>query len=78
MRDAEGEEELYEFAVNECLHRLRWGRILAITEARLGKVAMEVVRMVMVYGRLKAGEVISVMGGEGDGPSECDADIMVI
>ncbi len=27
---------MYEFDVAECLMRLRWGRILAITQERLG------------------------------------------
>lgn len=30
------EEELYEFDVQACLMRLRWGRILALTQERLG------------------------------------------
>lgn len=33
---ASAEEELYEFDVQECLMRLRWGRILALTRSRLG------------------------------------------
>jgi DNA-directed RNA polymerase III subunit RPC3 len=35
---ATGEEELYEFDVQECLMRLRWGRILSLTQERLGPV----------------------------------------
>lgn len=31
-----GDEELYEFDVQECLMRLRWGKILSVTEERLG------------------------------------------
>lgn len=33
-----GEEEMYEFDVSECLLRLRWGRMLAITQERFGQV----------------------------------------
>lgn len=33
-----GEEELYEFDVQECLMRLRWGQILSLTQERLGLV----------------------------------------
>lgn len=68
--DPEGLEEMYEFAVPDCLHRLRWGRMLAMTQERLGGVAMEVVRMVMVYGKLTPGDVMRVMSAEGDGQSE--------
>ncbi|RSH81385.1 RNA polymerase III subunit C82 [Saitozyma podzolica] len=65
--DPEGLEEMYEFAVLDCLHRLRWGRMLAMTQERLGSVAMEVVRMVMVYGKLTPGDVMRVTSAEGDG-----------
>jgi DNA-directed RNA polymerase III subunit RPC3 len=33
-----GEEELYEFDVQECLMRLRWSKILSLTEEKLGPV----------------------------------------
>lgn len=33
-----GGEEMYEFDVQECLMRLRWGRILSLTQERLGPV----------------------------------------
>ena len=56
--------------VSECLYRLRWGRILAMTRQRFGEVVGEVVRMLLVYGRLKAGEVVSVMEADGDGRGE--------
>jgi DNA-directed RNA polymerase III subunit RPC3 len=61
---------MYEFAVLDCLHRLRWGRMLAMTQERLGSVAMEVVRMVMVHGKLTPGDVMRVTSAEGDGQSE--------
>lgn len=31
------EEEMYEFDIIECLMRLRWGRILALTEKEFGE-----------------------------------------
>ena len=41
-------EEYYEFNVVECLMRLRWGRILALTEKRLGPaVSFDASRRVM-------------------------------
>jgi hypothetical protein len=46
--------------------------MLAMTQERLGSVAMEVVRMVMVYGKLTPGDVMAVMSAEGDGQSESD------
>lgn len=63
-------EEHYEFDVRECLLRLRWGRILAFTERKMGQKAMELVRVFMVYGRLKVGDMNRVMGVEGDARGE--------
>jgi hypothetical protein len=52
---------LYEFDENECLNRLRYGRILHITQtlARLERYpeAVEIVRRVMLYGRMTVGMI---------------------
>lgn len=71
------ERVLYEFRVDECLLRLRWGRLLAITEQRLGPVvsgspsrstaelttqAVEVVKQVMVFGMIKSGDLQQACG----------------
>ncbi|KAK8854944.1 hypothetical protein IAR55_003683 [Kwoniella newhampshirensis] len=58
-----GEDEQYEFGVMECMMRLRWGRILAITHEKLDDVALEVVRQLMIYGKLKVPEIIASCGG---------------
>lgn len=36
-RRQEPEEEMYEFDTAECLMRMRWGRILALTEANFAE-----------------------------------------
>lgn len=63
-------DEQYEFDVRECLLRMRWGRILAFTEQKMGKKAMELVRVFMVYGRLRVGDMNRVMGVEEDPAGE--------
>ncbi|RXK38119.1 hypothetical protein M231_04580 [Tremella mesenterica] len=56
-------EEAYEFNMDECLLRLRWGRILAMTLDKLGPSATEVIRSLMLYGRLAKDEIIHACGG---------------
>ena len=83
---ASGEEELYEFDVQECLMRLRWGRILSLTQERLGPVvsisprvtrprlryqAVEVVRHLMTFGKLKMPEIVELSGGSQDPTRMC-------
>ena len=34
-------EEAYQFNLDECLLRLRWGRILALTQAKLGFIVSD-------------------------------------
>lgn len=36
-RRSSGEDEMYEFDVHECLLRLRWPRIMALTEQTFGE-----------------------------------------
>ncbi|WVQ81704.1 hypothetical protein IAT38_003829 [Cryptococcus sp. DSM 104549] len=60
-----GEDEQYEFVTTECLYRLRWGRILAITHDKLKDlVAYEVVKQLMVFGKLRVPEIIEACGGK--------------
>ncbi|WVR07357.1 hypothetical protein IAU60_004398 [Kwoniella sp. DSM 27419] len=61
-----GEEEQYEFDVTSCLMRLRWGRILAITHQKLDQVALEIVRTLMIYGKLNVPNIVAACGGEYD------------
>ncbi|OCF75996.1 DNA-directed RNA polymerase III subunit RPC3 [Kwoniella mangroviensis CBS 8886] len=61
-----GEEEQYEFDTLACLLRLRWGRILAITHQSHDEVALEVVRTLMIYGKLKVPDIINTCGGSND------------
>ncbi|WVQ99827.1 hypothetical protein IAU59_006970 [Kwoniella sp. CBS 9459] len=61
-----GEEEQYEFDVMGCLLRLRWGRILALTHQRMDEVALQVVRTIMIYGKIRVPDIIAACGGEHD------------
>lgn len=83
-----GEDEQYEFDVTECMMRLRWGRILAITHEKMDDVvsvlsldidelelitrsflplqALEVVRQLMIFGKLKVPEIVATCGGQHD------------
>lgn len=79
-----GEDEQYEFIVEECLLRLRWGKMLAITHERVDflvseimldlmqKVAtnkpqsMQVVKQLMIFGKLRVPDIISALGGDTD------------
>ncbi|KAK4684578.1 DNA-directed RNA polymerase III subunit RPC3, partial [Tremellales sp. Uapishka_1] len=61
------EEEMYEVDVQECLLRMRWGRILAVTREEFDSDAEEVVQQLMVYGKLALPEIIDACGGTGDG-----------
>ncbi|WWC63066.1 uncharacterized protein I303_105665 [Kwoniella dejecticola CBS 10117] len=61
-----GDDEQYEFDTSTCLLRLRWGRILAITHQTYDEVALEVVRTIMVYGKMKVPDIINVCGGSSD------------
>ncbi|WWC90893.1 uncharacterized protein L201_005830 [Kwoniella dendrophila CBS 6074] len=61
-----GDEEQYEFDTLTCLLRLRWGKILAITHQTYDEVALEIVKTIMVYGRLRAPDIINTLGGLND------------
>ncbi|WWC93589.1 hypothetical protein V866_000424 [Kwoniella sp. B9012] len=61
-----GDEEQYEFDTLACLLRLRWGKILAITHQSYDEVALEVVRTLMIYGKLKVPDIINSCGGSND------------
>ncbi|WWD02387.1 hypothetical protein V865_000426 [Kwoniella europaea PYCC6329] len=61
-----GDEEQYEFDTLACLLRLRWGKILAITHQSYDEVALEVVRTLMIYGKLKIPDIINSCGGSND------------
>lgn len=55
-------EDQYEFDVSECLHRLRYGRILALTGGcdLLGgsaSVAEEIIRVIILYGRIRVKDI---------------------
>ena len=68
-------EDQYEFDIPECLNRLRYGRILALTAGwpGFGKgagVAEEIVRMVMIYGKVKVRDVGPHLGAKGDAKRE--------
>nr|WRH23598.1 DNA-directed RNA polymerase III subunit RPC3 [Naematelia aurantialba] len=56
-------EEQYEFNVEECLLRLRYGRILAVTRERLGEAALEVIRQLIMFGKLRAPDISEACGG---------------
>lgn len=51
----------------ECLLRLRWGRILAATEERYDVESMNIVRLLLIYGKLTVGDIINLMGANGQG-----------
>lgn len=91
-----GEEELYEFDVQECLMRLRWGRILSLTQERLGPVvstsvdgammlakhcsciqAVEVVRHLMTFGKLKLPEIVELSGASHD-PTRVSSGLRIL
>ncbi|WVW85834.1 hypothetical protein I302_107872 [Kwoniella bestiolae CBS 10118] len=61
-----GDEEQYEFDTMTCLLRLRWGKILAITHQNYDDIALEVVRTLMVYGKLNVPDIINACGGLSD------------
>ncbi|WVQ68259.1 uncharacterized protein L199_006466 [Kwoniella botswanensis] len=61
-----GDEEQYELDTLACLLRLRWGKILAITHQSYDEVALEVVRTLMIYGKLKVPDIINSCGGSND------------
>ncbi|WWC71761.1 uncharacterized protein I206_105720 [Kwoniella pini CBS 10737] len=61
-----GDDEQYEFDTYTCLLRLRWGRILAITLQTYDEVALEVVRTIMIYGKMKVPDIIDACGGTND------------
>ncbi|WRT68209.1 uncharacterized protein IL334_005184 [Kwoniella shivajii] len=67
-----GEEEQFEFDTLTCLMRLRWGRIMAITHQKYDDIALEIVRMLMIYGKLKIPDIISACAGSSDA-SRADA-----
>ncbi|TXT13111.1 hypothetical protein VHUM_01512 [Vanrija humicola] len=54
------EEDMYEFDISECLLRLRWPRILALTEQNYGEEAVAVVRQLLLYGKLTTPEILTV------------------
>ncbi|GHJ85795.1 hypothetical protein NliqN6_2197 [Naganishia liquefaciens] len=56
--------EYFEFNLKECLLRLRWGRILALTEDEYGSDAMQIVRLILNRGKMRLPEIISAMGVE--------------
>lgn len=63
-------EDQYEFDVPECLNRLRYGRILALTATWSGfgnsaSVAEEIVRMITIYGKVKVKEIKRSLAGDG-------------
>ncbi|WVN88622.1 uncharacterized protein L203_103833 [Cryptococcus depauperatus CBS 7841] len=72
-----GEEEEYEFVPQECMLRLRWGRILTITAERYDNAAVEVVRQIMLYGHLPISELISACG-DSSNTQKSEAIIMSI
>ncbi|WVO22875.1 uncharacterized protein IAS62_004218 [Cryptococcus decagattii] len=61
-----GEDEQYEFIVEECLLRLRWGKMLAITHERVDFLSMQVVKQLMIFGKLRVPDIISALGGDTD------------
>jgi DNA-directed RNA polymerase III subunit RPC3 len=72
-------EDQYEFDVTECLHRLRYGRILALTAGwpglgRSAGIAEEIVRMIMIYGRVKVRDVGGYLA-EGENASSRESSL---
>jgi hypothetical protein len=62
----ESRDGAYEFDEAECLHRLRYGRILAITSqwqtlAPVRDIAVEAVRLIMLHGRLDGNQLRRVL-----------------
>lgn len=82
-RRKEPEEEMYEFDTVECLLRLRWGRILALTEQNFGEdvsavglsaadiQALLIVRQLLMYGKLSMPEIAKTCGAGDDRQREC-------
>ncbi|KAL1407341.1 RNA polymerase III subunit C82 [Vanrija albida] len=60
------EEDMYEFDISECLLRLRWPRILALTEQNYGDEALAVVRQLLIYGKLTMPEILTVSNATAD------------
>lgn len=46
--------------------RLRWGRILAVTAERFDEETMAIVRNLLVYGKLRIGEIVDLFGAQAD------------
>ncbi|ORX38677.1 hypothetical protein BD324DRAFT_376444 [Kockovaella imperatae] len=61
-------DEVYEFNVEICLLRLRWGRILMYTYERLGQEALEVVKQILLFGKMSLPDIVHACGGQ-DSPS---------
>jgi DNA-directed RNA polymerase III subunit RPC3 len=57
------EEDLYQFDLEACLLRLRWGKMLAITQERFGDVVSSALNLPQILWRDGAGGVINTMGG---------------
>ncbi|GMK58430.1 hypothetical protein CspeluHIS016_0504620 [Cutaneotrichosporon spelunceum] len=60
------EEEQYEFDTAECLLRLRWGRILALTESNFGEDTLMVVHQLLVYGKMTFAQIVNACGADTD------------
>ncbi|EMD38586.1 hypothetical protein CERSUDRAFT_153553 [Gelatoporia subvermispora B] len=55
----DGEGEMLEVNVEECLMRLRYGRYVAQAEELFGKAGSEIVQLVLDHGKLRPPEIIS-------------------
>ncbi|KAJ9108840.1 hypothetical protein QFC21_000160 [Naganishia friedmannii] len=56
--------EFFEINLKECLMRLRWGRILALTADEFGDDAMRIITLILSRGKMRLPDIISAMGVE--------------
>ncbi|KAJ9093119.1 hypothetical protein QFC19_008462 [Naganishia cerealis] len=56
--------EFFEINLKECLMRLRWGRILALTADEFGDDAMRIVGLILSRGKMRLPDIIRAMGVE--------------
>lgn len=58
--------EFFEINLKECLLRLRWGKVLVMTEDEFGSDAAAIVQNILTHGKMKLPEMIEAMGATSD------------
>ncbi|KAF9484716.1 hypothetical protein BDN70DRAFT_825237 [Pholiota conissans] len=57
--------EMFEFNVDECLLRMRFGKFVWLAEQKFGQQAADIIQLILDHGKLRPPEIISVL-------SRCD------